>query len=31
MDNYFITLMLQEEINNKLDKMVTDGTMDTYH
>ena len=29
MDNYFDNLDVQEEINNKLDKMVTDGTMDT--
>lgn len=28
-DNYFNNLDLQEEVNNKLDDMVTDGTLDT--
>lgn len=28
-DNYFANLDIQEEINNKLDKMVQDGTFDT--
>lgn len=28
-DNYFSNLDVQEEVNNKLDEMVEDGTMDT--